>query len=41
MTAISTERSPLIYARTAGVLYLIIIVFGIFSEVFIHSSLIV
>lgn len=41
MTAISTEGSPLVYARTAGVLYLIIIVFGIFSEVFIRFSLIV
>jgi hypothetical protein len=34
------EASPQLYARTAGVLYLIIIVFGIFSEVFIRSNLI-
>ena len=33
------ETSPLVYARTAGVLYLVIIVFGIFSEVFVRSSL--
>ena len=32
---------PLIYARVAGSLYLIIIVFGIFSEVFIRSNLVV
>ena len=37
----TTKISPLIYARVAGFLYLIIIVFGIFSEVFIRSSLIV
>lgn len=41
MTGHNTETSPLIYARVAGVLYLIIIVFGIFSEVFVRSSLIV
>jgi hypothetical protein len=35
------ETSPLVYARVAGVLYLIIIVFGIFSEVFVRSGLIV
>lgn len=35
------KTSPLVYARAAGVLYLMIIVFGIFSEVFIRSSLIV
>jgi hypothetical protein len=37
----TSETSPLIYARSAGLLYLIIIVCGIFSEVFIRSSLIV
>lgn len=31
----------MVYARIAGLLYLIIIVFGIFSEVFVRSSLIV
>jgi len=36
-----SRTSPLVYARTAGFLYLIIIVFGIFSEVFIRGSLIV
>jgi hypothetical protein len=37
----TTETSPLVYARVAGVLYLIIIVFGLFSEVFVRSSLFV
>ena len=37
----SSEPSPLLCARLAGVLYLVIIVFGISSEVFIRSSLIV
>ena len=41
MTDRSTETSSLVYARIAGLLYLIIIIFGIFSEVFIRSSLIV
>lgn len=41
MTNRTAETSPLIYARVAGFLYLIIIVSGIFSEVFIRSSLIV
>jgi hypothetical protein len=41
LTARTAETSPLIYARVAGFLYLIIIVFGISSEVFIRSSLIV
>lgn len=41
MTVSTTETSPLVYARVAGVLYLSIIAFGIFSEVFIRSSLIV
>lgn len=35
------ELSPVFYARAAGVLYLIIIVFGIFGEMFVRSSLIV
>ena len=33
--------SPATYARIAGVLYLLIISFGIFSEVFVRSSLVV
>lgn len=41
MTIHTTKTSPHIYARAAGLLYLIIIVFGITSEVFIRSSLIV
>ncbi len=41
MTVHTAETSPLVYARAAGLLYLIIIVFGIYSEVFIRSSLIV
>jgi hypothetical protein len=41
MTDGAGKTSPLVYARTAGVLYLIIIVFGIFSEVFIRSRIIV
>jgi len=36
----NTEISPVAYARIAGVLYLLIIFFGIFSEVFIRSQLI-
>lgn len=35
------ETSPLVYARAAGGLYLIVIIFGIWSEVFVRSSLIV
>lgn len=35
------ETSPLAYARVAGILYLIIIVFGIFAEAFVRSGLIV
>lgn len=35
------QSSPRAYARAAGVLYLIIIVFGIFSEVVVRASLIV
>ena len=41
LTVRNAEISPHIYARVAGSLYLIIIVFGIFSEVFIRSILIV
>jgi hypothetical protein len=37
----SNNVPPLLYARIAGILYLIIITLGIFSEVFIRSSLIV
>lgn len=41
MKAHSIETSPLLYARIAGVLYLLIIVCGILSEVFIRSRLII
>jgi hypothetical protein len=41
MTDNTTKTSPLVYARAAGVLYLIIIVFGLFSEAFVRSGLIV
>jgi hypothetical protein len=41
MTNHNAETSPLVYARAAGLLYLIIIVCGIFSEVFVRASLIV
>lgn len=41
MTNRIVELSPHNYARVAGLLYLIIIVFGISSEVFIRSNLIV
>ena len=41
MTDRTTETPPILYARIAGLLYLIIIVFGIFSEVVVRSSLIV
>jgi hypothetical protein len=36
-----SEMSTVTYARVTGVLYLIIIVFGLFSEVFVRSGLIV
>ena len=36
-----TERSARVYARITGLLYLVIIVFGLFSEVFVRSALIV
>lgn len=35
------EKSLKFYARIAGVLYILIIVFGIYSEVFVRSNLIV
>jgi hypothetical protein len=35
------ETSPQVYARVAGVLYLVIIVFGIGAEVFVRGNLIV
>ncbi|MBE0643937.1 MAG: DUF4386 domain-containing protein [Bacteroidetes bacterium] len=41
MTDRTITRSPILNARIAGILYLIIIVFGIFAEVFIRSRLIV
>jgi hypothetical protein len=41
LTHNSNEATVLIYARSAGVLYLIIIACGIFSEAVIRSSLIV
>ncbi len=42
MTTVHIANTPpVIYARVAGLLYLIIIVFGVASEVFIRSSLIV
>ena len=40
MTDGAKETSPLLYARVAGILYLIIIVFGIFGEMFVRSGLI-
>lgn len=41
MTDHSLERSPQAYARTAGLLYLVIIVCGIFGEAVVRSSLVV
>lgn len=35
------KPSPLLYARVAGVLYLIIIVCGLFSEIYVRSRLII
>jgi hypothetical protein len=37
----TAEKSPLFYARVAGILYLAIIVCGIFGEVGVRSSLVV
>lgn len=36
----TAETSPLVLARAAGVLYLIIIVLGLFSEIFVRSSVV-
>jgi len=41
MTTSSIERSPQRYARLAGVLYLAIILFGLFGELFVRGTLIV
>lgn len=41
MISISAERPPQAYARTAGVLYLIIIAAGIFAEAFVRGPLVV
>ncbi|NGX15591.1 DUF4386 domain-containing protein [Wenzhouxiangella sp. XN24] len=41
MTGRPAEASPLVYARVAGLLYLIIIVLGLFSELFVRSSVVV
>jgi len=41
MTNRAAETSPLVYARGAGVLYLLLIVFGAFSFLFVFSSLVV
>jgi hypothetical protein len=41
LTAQTEQVPPVIIARFAGVLYLIIIVFGIFSEAFIRANLVV
>jgi hypothetical protein len=41
MTVRTSETSLIAYARVAGFLYLLIIVFGIFGEAFVRSSLIV
>ena len=41
MTHPSVEASPQIYARIGGVLYLIIIIVGIFGEAFVRDRLIV
>ncbi|AGF53601.1 sll7047 (plasmid) [Synechocystis sp. PCC 6803] len=40
MTNRMIETSPLVYARAAGLLYLIIIVLGLFAEIFVRSSII-
>jgi hypothetical protein len=41
MTGSTTEPSPLFFARVAGFLYLVIIIFGISGEMFVRSGLIV
>jgi hypothetical protein len=40
MTDQTLETSPNVYARAAGMLYLVIIVLGLFSEMFVRSPLI-
>ncbi len=41
MTDRTVETSPQLYARIGGVLYLIIIVVGIFDEAFVRNRIIV
>lgn len=41
MTWYGKKNSPILYAKIAGVLYLIIIVLGIFAEIFVRSRLFV
>jgi hypothetical protein len=41
MSPRSFETSPQIYARTAGAIYLLVILFGIFSEGFVVNTLLV
>src|SRR5437879_11495053 len=41
MTYSSIERSPRLYARVGGALYLIIIVLGLFGEAFVRDRLLV
>src|SRR5438309_8754498 len=41
MTSRSIETSPQLYARIGGVLYLIIIIVGLFGEAFVRDRLIV
>jgi hypothetical protein len=41
MTAVTVNRSPVFYARLGGMLYLVIIVLGIFSELFVRDTLVV
>ncbi len=41
MTDRTVETSPQLYARTGGVLYLIIIVIGLFDEAYVRNSIIV
>jgi Domain of unknown function (DUF4386) len=41
MTSRTVDNSPLVYARIGGVLYLVIIVAGMFGEIFVRGRLIV
>lgn len=41
ITTPATDTSPLMLARVAGLLYLVIIVFGVFSEVLVRANLVV